>query len=70
MPTPASSRRSSTPSVFTWVISCWLWLTVISANLAEAVAEGRGKAQAEQAGAEPRGHPSRARPCAGSWQAA
>ncbi|MCP3819299.1 potassium-transporting ATPase subunit KdpB [Streptomyces sp. A3M-1-3] len=35
------------PSVFTWVISCWLWLTVVFANLAEAVAEGRGKAQAE-----------------------
>ncbi|MEU8568792.1 potassium-transporting ATPase subunit KdpB [Streptomyces pathocidini] len=34
------------PSVFTWVISCWLWLTVVFANLAEAVAEGRGKAQA------------------------
>ncbi|GAA2334716.1 potassium-transporting ATPase subunit KdpB [Streptomyces caniferus] len=34
------------PSVFTWLISCWLWLTVIFANLAEAVAEGRGKAQA------------------------
>ncbi|GAX55751.1 potassium-transporting ATPase subunit KdpB [Streptomyces olivochromogenes] len=35
------------PDVFTWVISAWLWLTVIFANLAEAVAEGRGKAQAE-----------------------
>ncbi|WP_428837800.1 potassium-transporting ATPase subunit KdpB [Streptomyces olivaceiscleroticus] len=35
------------PTVFTWVISCWLWLTVIFANLAEAVAEGRGKTQAE-----------------------
>ncbi|WP_432182358.1 potassium-transporting ATPase subunit KdpB [Streptomyces sp. NBC_00063] len=35
------------PAVFTWVISVWLWLTVIFANLAEAVAEGRGKAQAE-----------------------
>ncbi|MCX4965829.1 potassium-transporting ATPase subunit KdpB [Streptomyces sp. NBC_00654] len=35
------------PSVFTWVVSCWLWLTVIFANLAEAVAEGRGRAQAE-----------------------
>src|SRR5262249_53893614 len=34
------------PSVFTWMISVWLWLTVIFANLAEAVAEGRGKAQA------------------------
>ncbi|MEU1257694.1 potassium-transporting ATPase subunit KdpB [Streptomyces chartreusis] len=35
------------PAVFTWVISAWLWLTVIFANLAEAVAEGRGRAQAE-----------------------
>ncbi|MFF3949810.1 potassium-transporting ATPase subunit KdpB [Streptomyces sp. NPDC001902] len=35
------------PSVFAWVISAWLWLTVVFANLAEAVAEGRGKAQAE-----------------------
>ncbi|MEW9336339.1 potassium-transporting ATPase subunit KdpB [Streptomyces tanashiensis] len=35
------------PSVFTWVISVWLWLTVVFANLAEAVAEGRGRAQAE-----------------------
>jgi K+-transporting ATPase ATPase B chain len=35
------------PSIFAWVITVWLWLTVIFANLAEAVAEGRGKAQAE-----------------------
>ncbi|WJY36127.1 potassium-transporting ATPase subunit KdpB [Streptomyces sp. P9-2B-2] len=35
------------PSVFAWVISGWLWLTVVFANLAEAVAEGRGKAQAD-----------------------
>lgn len=34
------------PSVFAWVIVVWLWLTVVFANLAEAVAEGRGKAQA------------------------
>ncbi|MFJ6138820.1 potassium-transporting ATPase subunit KdpB [Kitasatospora sp. NPDC092286] len=34
------------PSVFAWVIAVWLWLTVVFANLAEAVAEGRGKAQA------------------------
>nr|WP_153455130.1 potassium-transporting ATPase subunit KdpB [Streptomyces smaragdinus] len=32
---------------FGWVIAVWLWLTVIFANLAEAVAEGRGKAQAD-----------------------
>ncbi len=34
------------PSVFAFAITGWLWLTVIFANLAEAVAEGRGKAQA------------------------
>ncbi|RGC69252.1 Potassium-transporting ATPase B chain [Micromonospora sp. MW-13] len=34
------------PSVFAWAITGWLWLTVLFANLAEAVAEGRGKAQA------------------------
>nr|MYS83239.1 potassium-transporting ATPase subunit B [Streptomyces sp. SID5474] len=35
------------PSVFAWVVTVWLWLTVVFANLAEAVAEGRGKAQAD-----------------------
>ncbi len=35
------------PSVFAWMITVWLWLTVVFANLAEAVAEGRGKAQAD-----------------------
>lgn len=35
------------PSVFAVAITVWLWLTVIFANLAEAVAEGRGKAQAD-----------------------
>ncbi|MET0700994.1 MAG: potassium-transporting ATPase subunit KdpB [Mycobacterium sp.] len=34
-------------SWFAWLIVFWLWLTVLFANLAEAVAEGRGKAQAE-----------------------
>ena len=33
-------------SVFAWAVVVWLWLTVVFANLAEAVAEGRGKAQA------------------------
>jgi K+-transporting ATPase ATPase B chain len=32
---------------FNWTIVIFLWLTVVFANLAEAVAEGRGKAQAE-----------------------
>ncbi|WP_328320154.1 potassium-transporting ATPase subunit KdpB [Streptomyces sp. NBC_00388] len=32
---------------FGWAITGWLWLTTVFANLAEAVAEGRGKAQAD-----------------------
>src|SRR5450755_1404126 len=32
---------------FTFQIVLWLWFTVLFANFAEAVAEGRGKAQAE-----------------------
>ncbi|SDC64508.1 potassium-transporting ATPase subunit KdpB [Actinokineospora iranica] len=35
------------PSVFSVAVAVWLWFTVLFANLAEAVAEGRGKAQAE-----------------------
>ncbi|MEH3139140.1 MAG: potassium-transporting ATPase subunit KdpB [Mycobacterium kyogaense] len=35
------------PTWFGVLIVVWLWLTVVFANLAEAVAEGRGKAQAE-----------------------
>ncbi|MFI2607129.1 potassium-transporting ATPase subunit KdpB [Kitasatospora sp. NPDC018619] len=35
------------PSVFAWAVTVWLWLTTVFANLAEAVAEGRGKAQAD-----------------------
>src|SRR5690242_20924031 len=35
------------PTWFAWLTVVWLWLTVLFANLAEAVAEGRGKAQAE-----------------------
>ncbi len=34
------------PFWFTFLISLWLWFTVLFANFAEAVAEGRGKAQA------------------------
>ena len=35
------------PSVFAWSVTAWLALTVLFANFAEAVAEGRGKAQAD-----------------------
>ncbi len=34
------------PTIFGWTIVAWLWLTVLFANFAEAIAEGRGKAQA------------------------
>ncbi len=40
------STGSSDPAWFTLTVSIWLWLTVIFANLAEGLAEGRGKAQA------------------------
>src|ERR1700734_1233965 len=35
------------PGWYTLVISIWLWLTVVFANMAEAFAEGRGRAQAD-----------------------
>ncbi|MBF4461060.1 MULTISPECIES: potassium-transporting ATPase subunit KdpB [unclassified Rathayibacter] len=44
---PEPSGGSPVPVSFTAAIAGWLWLTVVFANLAEAVAEGRGKAQAE-----------------------
>jgi K+-transporting ATPase ATPase B chain len=44
---PESSGGSAVPASFTWGIAVWLWLTVLFANLAESVAEGRGKAQAD-----------------------
>ncbi len=44
---PAASGGSAVPAPFTWAIAIWLWLTVLFANLAESIAEGRGKAQAE-----------------------
>ena len=34
-------------SVFVGLVAAWLWFTVLFANFAEAVAEGRGKAQAD-----------------------
>ncbi|MCE1175130.1 MAG: potassium-transporting ATPase subunit KdpB, partial [Propionibacteriales bacterium] len=35
------------PGVFATSIAAWLWATILFANLAEAIAEGRGKAQAD-----------------------
>ena len=41
-----STGPGSEPAWFTFTVSAWLWLTVLFANLAEALAEGRGRAQA------------------------
>lgn len=43
----SSVDRSEEPSSFIAAISLWLWFTVLFANFSEALAEGRGKAQAE-----------------------
>ena len=43
---PGESGGTPVPTPFTAGIAVWLWLTVLFANVAESVAEGRGKAQA------------------------
>ena len=46
-PVPPRSRdRRRQATGFSFQINLWLWFTVLFANFAEAVAEGRGKAQA------------------------
>ena len=42
-----AARARVAPLWFTAAVSLWLWFTVLFANFAEAVAEGRGKAQAD-----------------------
>ena len=42
-----AARRRRRARVVHVTVAIWLWLTVIFANLAEALAEGRGKAQAD-----------------------
>jgi len=43
----ASTGQGDAPAGFVWAIAIWLWFTVLFANFAEAMAEGRGRAQAE-----------------------
>ena len=43
----ALAGRGEAPAWFIFNISLWLWFTVLFANFAEALAEGRSKAQAE-----------------------
>ena len=38
--------RGEAPAGFILAVALWLWFTVLFANLSEAMAEGRGKAQA------------------------
>ncbi len=40
-------NANEAPLWFTGAVAFWLWLTVLFANFSEAIAEGRGKAQAE-----------------------
>src|SRR5262249_31950983 len=41
------ATRQTSELGFTLQVTLWLWFTVLFANFAEAMAEGRGKAQAE-----------------------
>ncbi len=43
----ALAGKGEAPTGFIGAIAIWLWFTVLFANFSEAVAEGRGKAQAE-----------------------
>jgi K+-transporting ATPase ATPase B chain len=43
----ALNGKGEAPTAFIGAIAVWLWFTVLFANFSEAVAEGRGKAQAE-----------------------
>jgi K+-transporting ATPase ATPase B chain len=43
----ALSGEGEAPAGFIFAVSAWLWFTVLFANFAEAMAEGRGKAQAD-----------------------
>ena len=42
----ALQGNSDTPASFIFAVSMWLWFTVLFANFAESLAEGRSKAQA------------------------
>ncbi len=41
------ASSTSAENVFSGLVAAWLWFTVLFANFAEAMAEGRGKAQAD-----------------------
>ncbi len=43
----ALTGKGEAPAIFIFAVAAWLWFTVLFANAAEALAEGRGKAQAD-----------------------
>ncbi len=43
----ALSGKGEAPTGYIFAVTAWLWITVLFANFAEAIAEGRGKAQAD-----------------------
>ena len=43
----ALAGKGEAPAWFIGAVAIWLWFTVLFANFSEALAEGRGKAQAE-----------------------
>ena len=43
----ALAGHGEAPTAFIFWIALWLWFTLVFANFAEAIAEGRGKAQAQ-----------------------
>jgi K+-transporting ATPase ATPase B chain len=43
----ALAGKGEAPAGFIFAVSLWLWITVLFANFAEAIAEGRSKAQAD-----------------------
>ncbi len=66
----ALGGRGEAPAPFILAVSVWLWFTVLFANFAEAIAEGRGKAQAaslrkarHQVEAKCLSRPERGAPC-------
>ena len=61
----ALAGHGEAPAWFIGAVSLWLWFTVLFANFAEAIAEGRGKAQAEALRRMRRGHHRQAAAAAG-----
>ena len=56
------------PAGFILAISIWLWFTVLFANFAEALAEGRGKARADSLKAGSQGLSARRRTATGQFE--